>query len=329
MLLEPYPGRPTPLGPLTVWRALPARGRRMIGPWCFLDRYGPLSFTDDKPMDVAPHPHIGIQTVSWLLEGEVIHHDTLGCEGLVRPGGVNVMTAGRGIAHAEETPKGNSGRLNGVQLWVALPEVHRHVTPAFQHVPEVPQLDARGANVRQFLGGDSPAATFSDIVGIDAAVHAGATWNFPLTAAREHGLFVCSGDATLEGQPLDVNTLYYLETGRTERQEPRRRPSPPSRRHAVRRAGADVVELRRPHARGDRRRAGRLGGRAVRRGDGVQRAAHACAAVAEAGASESGELKNLCHPPPAARRSPPPARPPRTSPPDSRGSPRRSPVACS
>jgi quercetin 2,3-dioxygenase len=214
--LEPHPGRPTPLGPLTVWRALPARGRRLIGPWCFLDRYGPLSFTDDKPMDVAPHPHIGIQTVSWLLEGEVIHHDTLGCEGLVRPGGVNVMTAGRGIAHAEETPKGNSGRLNGVQLWVALPEVHRHVTPAFQHVPEVPQLDARGAIVRQFLGGDSPAATFSDIVGIDAMVHAGETWNFPLTAAREHGLFVCGGDATLEGQPLDVNTLYYLDTGRTE-----------------------------------------------------------------------------------------------------------------
>jgi hypothetical protein len=199
-----------------VWRALPARGRRLIGPWCFLDRYGPLSFTNDKPMDVAPHPHIGIQTVSWLLEGEVIHHDTLGCEGLVRPGGVNVMTAGRGIAHAEETPKGNSGRLNGVQLWVALPEGHRHVTPAFQHVPEVPQLDARGAIVRQFLGGDSPAATFSDIVGIDAAVHAGETWTFPLTAAREHGLFVCSGDATLEGQPLDVNTLYYLENGRTE-----------------------------------------------------------------------------------------------------------------
>lgn len=213
---EPYPGRPTPLGPLTVWRALPARGRRLIGPWCFLDRYGPLSFTHAKPMDVAPHPHIGIQTVSWLLEGEVIHHDTLGCEGLVRPGGVNVMTAGRGIAHAEETPKGNSGRLNGVQLWVALPEMHRHVTPAFQHVPEVPQLDARDAIVRQFLGGDSPAATFSDIVGIDVAVHAGASWNFPLTATREHGLFVFSGDATLEGQPLDVNTLYYLEPGRTE-----------------------------------------------------------------------------------------------------------------
>jgi redox-sensitive bicupin YhaK (pirin superfamily) len=214
--LEAHPGRPTPLGPLTVWRALPARGRRLIGPWCFLDRYGPLSFTDDKPMDVAPHPHIGIQTVSWLLEGEVIHHDTLGCEGLVRPGGVNVMTAGRGIAHAEETPRGNSGRLNGVQLWVALPEVYRHVVPAFQHVPEVPHLDGRGAIVRQFLGGDSPAATFSDVVGLDAAIHAGETWSFPLHSAREHGLFVTSGDAELEGQPLDVNTLYYLEPGHTE-----------------------------------------------------------------------------------------------------------------
>src|SRR5688500_10378020 len=95
---EEHPGRETALGDLTIWRALPARGRRLIGPWCFLDRYGPLSFSDGKPMDVAPHPHIGLQTVSWLLEGEVVHHDSIGGEGVARPGGVNVMTAGSGIA---------------------------------------------------------------------------------------------------------------------------------------------------------------------------------------------------------------------------------------
>lgn len=212
MPLESHPARPTPLGPLTVWRALPRAGRRLIGPWCFLDRYGPLSFTDAKPMDVAPHPHIGIQTVSWLFEGEVIHHDTLGFEGLVRPGGVNVMTAGRGIAHAEETPRGNSGKLSGVQLWVALPDAHRHVAPAFQHVPEVPRTESRGGIVQEFL----PSSPYSDILGLDVEVHANETWSSDLAPAREHGLFVCSGEATLEDQPLDVNTLYYLPVGRTE-----------------------------------------------------------------------------------------------------------------
>ncbi|MFP5245754.1 MAG: pirin family protein, partial [Thermoanaerobaculia bacterium] len=136
--MESYRSHRTSLGTLPIWRALPVRERRLIGPWCFLDRYGPLSFTDEKPMDVAPHPHIGLQTVSWLFDGEVLHHDTLGMEGLVRPGGVNVMTSGRGIAHAEETPKGNSGSLNGVQLWIALPDAHRHTAPNFEHVAEVP-----------------------------------------------------------------------------------------------------------------------------------------------------------------------------------------------
>lgn len=84
---EAYPSRETSLGTIPIWRALPVRGRRLVGPWCFLDRYGPLSFTKAKPMDVAPHPHIGLQTVSWLLEGEVVHHDTLGCEAVVGPGG--------------------------------------------------------------------------------------------------------------------------------------------------------------------------------------------------------------------------------------------------
>ena len=215
-MLEPHPARATPLGPLTVWRALPTRGRRLVGPWCFLDRYGPLSFSDDKPMDVAPHPHIGIQTVSWLLEGEVIHHDTLGFEGLVRPGGVNVMTSGRGIAHAEETPRGNSGRLNGLQLWVALPDAHRHVAPAFQHIPEVPRVESRGGIAQTIIGDGSGATSFSDILGLDVQIHANETWSASLQSSREHAIFLCDGDATLEGQHLDVNTLYYLGTDRTE-----------------------------------------------------------------------------------------------------------------
>src|SRR6185295_11452800 len=139
--LQSFPSRELAVGALSVWRALPVKDKRLIGPWCFLDRFGPLSFTEGKPMDVAPHPHIGLQTVSWLLEGEIIHHDSLGCEGLIRPGGVNVMTAGNGIAHAEETPRDNSGVLNGTQLWVALPEAQRKIAPSFQHIEKVPEVE--------------------------------------------------------------------------------------------------------------------------------------------------------------------------------------------
>lgn len=103
--LEGYPNREVSLGALSVSRALPIRERRLVGPWCFLDRFGPLTFTEGKPMDVAPHPHIGLQTVTWLHDGEVIHDDSLGYESVRRPGGVNVMTSGAGIAHAEQTPR--------------------------------------------------------------------------------------------------------------------------------------------------------------------------------------------------------------------------------
>src|SRR5512140_415096 len=112
LLLEGTPARRTYLGALEIRRALPLRERRMVGPWCFLDRYGPVTFSEGQPMDLAPHPHVGIQTVSWLLDGEVLHRDSLGNESLLRPGGVNLMTAGSGIAHSEHTPLKNSGRLN-------------------------------------------------------------------------------------------------------------------------------------------------------------------------------------------------------------------------
>jgi redox-sensitive bicupin YhaK (pirin superfamily) len=209
--VEEHQSRETALGELTIRRALPTRGRRLIGPWCFLDRYGPLSFTDEKPMDVPPHPHIGLQTVSWLLEGEVVHHDSIGGEGIVRPGGVNVMTSGRGIAHAEETPARNIGRLNGLQLWVALPDAHRNDAPSFQHVDEVPRLELRGGIAQVFM-----EHGHADIIGIDAAVHRGETLTLDARADREHGIFVMEGDADFEGQPLTRNTLYYLGTDRTE-----------------------------------------------------------------------------------------------------------------
>ena len=207
MAFETYPARSTQLGPLQIWRALPVRAHRLIGAWCFLDRYGPLSFTSDKPMDVAPHPHIGIQTVSWLLEGEVLHRDSLGFEAMATPGAVNVMTSGSGISHSEETPATNNGRLNGVQLWIALTEERRHEAPSFSHVQRVPQREYRGGFAEIF---------YEPGLGADVRVHAKSTLEMPLDPAFEHGLFVLEGDATLEGQPLAVNTLYYLATGRTD-----------------------------------------------------------------------------------------------------------------
>src|SRR5687767_3137409 len=149
---ESFPGRDIALGPLTVTRVLPVKGKRLVGPWCFLDRFGPLTFVDPAPMDVGAHPHMGLQTVTWLLDGEIVHYDSLGYESLLRPGGVNVMTSGAAIAHAERTPARNSGRLNGAQLWVALPERDRHMSALFQHVDRVPLDEQRGGIVQVFAG---------------------------------------------------------------------------------------------------------------------------------------------------------------------------------
>lgn len=216
--LESYPNRELSLGALAVSRALPVKDRRLVGPWCFLDRFGPLTFAEGKPMDVAPHPHIGLQTVTWLIEGEVVHDDSLGSESVLRPGGVNVMTAGDGIAHAEQTPRDNSGRLNGAQLWVALPDRHRRMSPGFEHVAEVPVLESGGGLVRVFagtFGGAAPTAPYySDLLGADLQVHARKALELPLNPAHEHAVLIMNGDCAIDGQPLEPRVLYYLGTAR-------------------------------------------------------------------------------------------------------------------
>jgi len=218
--LEAFPNRELALGSLTVSRALPVRDKRLIGPWCFLDRFGPLTFADGKPMDVAPHPHIGLQTVTWLLDGEIVHDDSLGSEALLRPGGINVMTSGAGIAHAEQTPIENSGRLNGVQLWVALPDRHRHAVAGFAHRTEVPILESPGGLAHVFAGqfGDagSTASYYSDLVGVDVQVHAAHTLDLPLHPGHEHGVLILDGDCSLNGEPLEPRVLYYLGTTRSQ-----------------------------------------------------------------------------------------------------------------
>lgn len=218
--LEPYVGREVKLGDLPILRALPVKGRRMIGPWCFLDRFGPLTFKAGTPMDVAPHPHIGLQTVTWLLDGEVLHDDSLSQEAVLRPGGLNVMTSGRAIAHAERTPANNSGRLNGVQLWTALPESHRHGASSFQHLAEVPALEFSGGAAQVFSGSlgsiFSPAPHYSSLVGADVEVHRAEAVTIPLQPSHEHGVLILSGDCSLDAQPLQLGSLYYLGTQRSE-----------------------------------------------------------------------------------------------------------------
>jgi len=171
-------------------------------------------------MDVGPHPHTGLQTVSWLLDGEVVHHDSLGLVGPARPGVLNLMTAGRGIAHAEETPAANRGRLRGLQLWVALPEASREVAPSFEQHETLPVVDLEGGRATILLGQldgvRSPARAFGPLVGADVIAETGRRLILPLDPSFEHALVPMGGDCRLDGHPLDVDTLYYLGSRRRE-----------------------------------------------------------------------------------------------------------------
>ncbi len=218
--VQSLPARETELNSLKIQRALPHRQRRMVGAWCFLDRYGPLGFTSEKAMDVAPHPHIGLQTVSWLVQGEVVHHDSLGYEALMRAGQLNLMTSGRGIAHSEETPKTNSGTLDGVQLWVALPDSDRDVQPIFDHYASLPVLDFTAGTVTliagTMLGHSSPARTFTPLIGADIAFRSNEPMLLPLNPNFEHALLVLHGHVFLDKRPFVGGSLQYLGTDRDE-----------------------------------------------------------------------------------------------------------------
>lgn len=214
-VLEP---RDVPLGGLramTVRRTLPLRQRSLIGAWCFADHYGPDRVARSGGMDVAPHPHTGLQTVSWLFEGEIEHRDSVGSHALVRPGELNLMTAGRGISHSEvSTPA--TDVLHGVQLWVALPEPARSNSPAFEHV--VPEAMQDGdLRVRVFIGSwlglSSPATVHSALLGAELVLAAGATVELPLTRTFEHGVLVDSGEVTVDGRGVGRAALAYLPPG--------------------------------------------------------------------------------------------------------------------
>ncbi|MGO8863800.1 MAG: pirin family protein [Acidimicrobiales bacterium] len=202
------------VGGLPVYRALPQRGRRMVGAWCFLDRFGPINVTPLRTMAVGPHPHIGIHTVTWLLAGQVHHSDSLGTQQPIRPAQLNLMTAGAGIVHAEDSRGQAGGVLDGVQLWVAQPEATRHDPPSFAHHSALPVVDlgtARGTVLIGTFGASSPARVDTPLVGVEIA--GGGALHLPLDPTFEHGIFVLHGGVRIAGSEASPNQLAYLGAG--------------------------------------------------------------------------------------------------------------------
>lgn len=205
-------------GGLPIRRALPAKARKMVGAWCFLDHAGPALRSQGIDLRVGPHPHIGLQTFTWMIEGELLHRDSLGSLQVVRPGQVNLMTAGRGISHSEETT-GTGDRLHATQLWIALPEAQRWMEPAFAHYPELPGTQRDGFALTLLAGcfGDlaSPVQVHTPLLGIDLCSTGAAETMLPLEAAFEHGVLVLEGSVEAQGETLAPGTLLYLPPGAT------------------------------------------------------------------------------------------------------------------
>jgi len=210
------------VGAMEVRRALPRRARRTVGAWCFADHMGPVALGPGIGADIGPHPHAGLQTVTWLVAGELLHRDSLGSEQSIRPGQLNLMTAGLGVSHAEESPTGRPDELHGIQLWVAQPEATRHGPPAFEHHAALPRAEFPNAIatvlVGDLAGTSSPARHDSDHLGAELAIRPGRT-AIPLEAAHEHGLIVLAGEIAVLGAGADERAalspgrLGYLAPG--------------------------------------------------------------------------------------------------------------------
>jgi redox-sensitive bicupin YhaK (pirin superfamily) len=216
-LLEP---RDVPLGgprAMPVRRTLPQRKRSLIGAWCFVDHYGPDPAAGPGAMTVPPHPHTGLQTVSWLFAGDIEHRDSVGTHATVSPGQLNLMTAGNGIAHSEVSLP-TATVLHGAQLWVALPEASRFHAPFFEHYVPSP-APFGGATVRVFigaLGGQvSTATAFTELVGAQLDIPAGTAIELPVDPRFEHGVLLDAGELAIEGESIPVADLGYVEAGRS------------------------------------------------------------------------------------------------------------------
>ncbi|MCW2830851.1 MAG: pirin [Aeromicrobium sp.] len=210
--------REVPLGGLrglTVHRTLPQRGIPTVGAWCFVDQFGPTG----QPMTVLPHPHTGLQTVTWLLAGEIRHRDSLGSDVVLRPGELNLMTSGDGVSHSEFSVDDPAAAMHGIQLWVALPADARRGAAGFEHHPDLPVAEGDGWTATVLLGelagAASPATAFTPIVGAELLVRAG--WStVPVKAGFEHAVLAVDGAAEIDGADVPHRSVRYLGPGRDE-----------------------------------------------------------------------------------------------------------------
>lgn len=209
------------LGGFEVRRALPSARRRMVGPFVFFDQMGPAVFGAGIGLDVRPHPHIGLATVTYLFDGELVHRDSLGTVQVIRPGAVNWMTAGQGIVHSERTPaesRTGGGRLFGIQTWVALPRPAEESAPAFAHTPaeELPSVDGDGVRVRVIAGAihgaRSPVRVFSETLYADVALEPGARLEVP-SEQEERAAYVVDGVVEESGASFAPGQLLVLRSG--------------------------------------------------------------------------------------------------------------------
>jgi redox-sensitive bicupin YhaK (pirin superfamily) len=220
--LEVLRPREVPLGgprAILVRRTLPQRQRSLIGAWCFADHYGPHDLRRSSGMDVAPHPHTGLQTISWLFSGEVEHRDSAGVHAVVRPGELNLMTAGAGICHSEVSVAADrdaTAVLHGAQLWAALPDSDRNTSRDFNHYAPEP-ISLPGAVARIFLGrlagSRSPVHTFTPLLGAQLDLEAGARVTLDVDPAFEHGVLCDQGAVAMDGAALAVGDLGYRGPG--------------------------------------------------------------------------------------------------------------------
>lgn len=211
------------LGGFKVHRALPAKERTMVGPFVFFDQAGPAKLDAGKGLDVRPHPHINLATVTYMLRGRFEHRDSLGTVQVIEPGAVNLMTAGSGIVHSERSPqedRADGPDLFAVQTWLALPEAAEEMAPAFEHVAkdDLPSVSGDGAQARVIMGTlwgtVAPVTTYAGTLYADIALDAGGA--IPIDAAAdERALYLLTGDATLDGSPLAASTLYVLRPDHT------------------------------------------------------------------------------------------------------------------
>lgn len=217
--VEIFQSREAHVAELRVRRALPTKGRRTVGAWCFVDHMGPMSLNPERSIDVAPHPHMGLQTVTWLFSGEFLHRDSLGSEQLIRAGQLNLMTSGHGVAHSEENPGLRSGEMHGMQLWVAQPSTTRDGDAGFEHYEALPKFEVSNLTATVLVGSlgqsHSPARRDSEFVGVELDFHGGPV-TLDLQPNYEYALIVANGSVWADGTVVQPGQLAYLGAGREE-----------------------------------------------------------------------------------------------------------------